>query len=42
MDTQERTREVHTRIRDVGVAQNAQDKLDTEKDKHLGQRSSRD
>ena len=25
----------------MGVALNAQDKLDTEKDKHLGQRSSR-
>ena len=29
---------MYTCIRDVGMAQNAQDKLDAEKDKHLGQR----
>ena len=30
------SQETYTHIQDVGMVQNAQDKLDTEKDKHLG------
>ena len=29
---------MYTRVCGVGMAQNAQEKLDTEKDKHLGER----